>query len=73
MSIHRTYDKHDCLSARPDTPRHPYRTVRHLSRVDTESRLRATWIGKVSFIEDFTLEHSIHGLRVTSIEVTSLF
>lgn len=74
MSTPKNRDTLDRPSARPDTCRNPFGPTQRLPEADySEHNLTKLWIGRVSFVEDFTLEHSICGLHMTSIEITSAF
>jgi hypothetical protein len=37
-----------------------------------ETKSDRKWAGRLSFFEDFTLEHSLHGLQITSIEIAGI-
>ena len=74
MSIHNTCDIHDHFPVRPETPQIPYRQMQQLLQShSSESSRYAIGIQRASFVEDFTLEHTIIGLRVVSMEITSVF
>jgi len=39
----------------------------------SEIRPDGPWAGRLTFVEDFTREHSLPGLRITAIEISSSF
>lgn len=74
MSIPSTCDIHDHFSVRPETRQIPYRQMQQLLESHSSESTRYTIrIHRATFVEDFTLEHTISGLRLTSIEITSIF
>ena len=62
------------FSADSEKNRHTSRNVAHAPKADrseiTPNRIQATWL---TFLEDFSLEHSLRDLRITTIEIAGVF
>ena len=62
------------FSADSEKNRHASRNVAHVPKADrseiTPDRIQAT---RSTFVEDFSLEHSLRGLRITTIEIAGVF
>ena len=52
-------------SSRPVGPAH--------SANSSEIKPDGPWAGRLTFVEDFTLEHSLPGLHIASIEISGCF
>jgi hypothetical protein len=62
------------LSAIRNKSRPSFRPVREADRANhLETKSDREWEAGLSFFEDFTLEHSLHGLQITSIEIAGIF
>ncbi len=74
MSLPKKSNTHNRLSASPDKSRHSSRPVGQTLRYDSSEinpeRPRAC---RVTFVEDFTLEHFLDGSCLTSIEIAGIF
>jgi hypothetical protein len=74
MSILKQCDAKDRLSvARNKNRRLHRRTVRHDHAEPSEIKPNKPWMNRSIFLEDFVVEHSLHGLQVTSIEMAGSF
>jgi hypothetical protein len=63
-------NKHECLSVRANTLRHLSMPNQQFPENEfPENRRDISWICTMSFVEDFTLEHSSRGLLFTSTEI----
>ena len=62
------------LSAIRDESRPSFRPVSEADRANhLETKPDRKWTGTLTFFEDFMLEHSLHGLHITSIETAGIF
>jgi hypothetical protein len=74
MSILKKCATNNRQSARPNKSQPLFGPVgRALSADSSEVKPDGPWPGRLTFIEDFTLEHSHSGLRITSIEFSGSF
>jgi len=62
------------LSSSRNESRHSLRSVGQAGRANpSEIKPDGPWAGKLTFVEDFTLEHSLPGLHIASIEISGSF
>ncbi len=74
MSLLKKCDPDNRQSARPDKSRPLFGPVGHARSADSsEIKPDGPWSDRLTFIEDFTLEHSLSGLGITSIEISGSF
>jgi hypothetical protein len=74
MSLLKKCDANNRLLASRNKSQHSFRLVRHADRANS-SKIKpdGPWAGKLAFVEDFTREHSLPGLQVTSIGISGSF
>jgi hypothetical protein len=74
MSLVKKGDANNCLSASRNKSRHSFRPARQADRTNPseikQDEPRAT---RLTFAEDFTREHSLPDLYITSIEISGSF
>jgi hypothetical protein len=74
MSVPQKYDAKDLLSENCDKGRFSFRLA---VRADKASPLEIAperpQAGRLTFVEDFILEHSLHGLQTNSIGIAGSF
>jgi hypothetical protein len=74
MNLPTGRNKHECLSVRANTLRHTYVPNRQSPGNEfLKNRRDNSWIWTMSFIDDFTDEHSSRALLFTSIEIAGVF
>ena len=62
------------LSPSRNKSRHSFRPVGQAGRANSSGiEPDGPWAGRLTFVEDFTLEHSLHRLYLTSIEIAGIF
>jgi hypothetical protein len=70
--------KKNVVNSRPSASRNQsrdsFRPAGQASRTNTlEIKPDGRWAGKLTFVEDYTLEHSLPGRHITSIEISGSF
>jgi hypothetical protein len=74
MSLLKKCDAKNRLSASRNQSRHSFRPVGQADRASpSEIKLDRPWAGGLPFVEDYTREHSLPGLQITSIEISGSF
>jgi hypothetical protein len=74
MSLAQKHDTRNRMSADSEKSQHWSKKVGIVSRADcTEIKLRKPKATGLTFLEDFTLEHCLHGLRIKTIEIAGIF
>ena len=74
MSSPRKCDANNCLPASRGKSHHPFAPSKQADRASPSVIKPARpWAGSLTFFEDFTLEHSLPGLRITSIAILGGF
>ena len=74
MNLLKKCDAKNRLSAIRDKSRPSFRPVSEADRANhSEIKPDRPWAGRLTFVEDFMLEHSLHGLHITSIEICRHF
>ena len=74
MSLLKKCDVKNRLSASPNESRHSFRPVRQADRANSsEIKPDRPWASRVTFVEDFSLEHSLPGLHMSLIEISGSF
>jgi hypothetical protein len=74
MSLLMKCDAKNCLSASRNKIRHSLRPVGHADRANpSEFKPGGPRASRLTFVEDFTREHSLFGLHITSIEISGSF
>jgi hypothetical protein len=74
MNLLKKSDVKKHLSASRNEIGHSFRPVSEADRANhLETKPDRKWTGRLTFFEDFTLEHSLHGLQITSIETAGIF
>jgi len=68
------FDANNRLPVSRSDSRPSFRPVRQADRVNPpEIKPDGLWAGRLTFVEDFTREHSLPGLHFTSLEVSGSF
>ena len=74
MSFPKKYDSDGPISLSPERSRHFSRSVQQAPKADcSKIAPHEPEITRLTFLQDFTLEHSLHGLRITTIEIAGIF
>ena len=74
MSLLKKCDVKDRLSASRNKKRHSFRPAEQALKVNSsETKPDGPRAGRLTFVEDFTLEHSLHGMYLASIEIAGIF
>ena len=74
MSLLKKRDVTNRLSASRNQSRHSLRSAGHADRANpSEIKPDGPWASGLTFVEDFTREHSLPGLYITSIEISGVF
>lgn len=74
VSLPEHRDTHTCISLDSEKRGHCLTTVGLTPRADClESETQQTRATRLPFLEDFTFEHSLHGLQITPIEHAGIF
>lgn len=73
-SLRKTCDANKCLPVSRKQSRTSFRPAGQAHRASlSENKPDIPWVGKMTFVEDFTGEHSLPGLQLTSIEISGSF
>lgn len=74
MSFAQKHDTRNRMSADSEKSQHWSKKIGIVPRADcseiTPGKPQAT---RLTFLEDFTLEHCLHSLRITAIEIAGIF
>lgn len=74
MNLLHTSDVTDRLYASPDKTRRSLRPVRKAGTANSsEIKSDGPWAAKLTFVEDYILEHSLPGSHTASIEISGCF
>jgi hypothetical protein len=74
MSLLKKCDAKNCLSASRNKSRHSFRPVGQDDRAGfSEIKPDGPRASRLTFVEDYTREHSLPGLDITSIEISGCF
>lgn len=74
MSLPKICDSDSPISPSPERSRHFSRSVRQALKADcSKIKPDEPGITRLTFLQDFTLEHSLQGLRITTIEIAGIF
>ncbi len=74
MSLLMKCDAKTRLSASRDKSRHSFKPVVQAKRANpSEIQPERPRASRLTFVEDFTREHSLPGVRITSIEISGIF
>ena len=74
MSLLKKCDAKNRLSASRNQSRHSFKPVEQADRANpSEIKPDGPPTSRLNFVEDFTLEHSLLGLHITSIEISGSF
>jgi hypothetical protein len=74
MTLLKKCDAKNRLSANRNQSRHSFRPVGQADRANpSEIKPDGPRASRLTFVEDFTLEHSLPGLYITSIEISGSF
>jgi len=74
MSLLKKRDANNRLTRSRNKSRPLFRPVRRAHRANpSEMKPDRPWVGRLTFFEDFTREHSLPGLQITSIEISGNF
>jgi hypothetical protein len=74
MSLLKKCDANKRLPASGNKSQHSFRQVRDADSANpSEIKPDGPWASRLTFAEDFTLEHSHPGLHITSIEISGSF
>ena len=74
MNLLKKCDANNRLPASNNKSRPSFRPVRQAHRASfPEIKPDGQWAGSLTFVEDFTREHSLPGLQIASIEISGSF
>ena len=74
MNLLKKSDVKKHLLASRNESRHSFRLVSEADRANhLEIKPDRKWAGRLTFFEDFTLEHSLNDLQIISIESAGIF
>jgi hypothetical protein len=74
MSLLKKCDANNLLPARRNKSQRSFGPVRHADGANSsEIKPNGPWASRLTFVEDFTVEHSLPGLQITSIEISGSF
>lgn len=74
MNLLKKCDANNRLPASYNKSRPSFRPVRRAHRASfSEIKPDGPWAGSLTFVEDFTLEHSLPDLQIASIEISGSF
>lgn len=74
MSLLKKCDSGSPISPSPERSRHFSRSVQQALKADcSKIEPDEPGITRLTFLQDFTLEHSLQGLRITTIEIAGIF
>ena len=74
MSLLKKCDANNRPPASRNKSQRSFGPVRHANRANSaEIKPDGPWASRLTFVEDFTLEHSLPGMQITSIEISRCF
>ena len=74
MTLPTKFNADNRLPKSPDKSRNSFRPVGEAGRTNSsEIKPDRPRVGRLTFFEDFTLEHTLHGVHLTSIEMAGIF